>query len=84
MESSQDSCFIGTKRLCNVTPSVILSFCISLIGIIIAFVGILGYPQYSVAAWALLSGIIGFWIPSPAFNNSKVTHIIQQPLQTAV
>jgi len=82
---NKDFCLMGNVRLCNVPPSTVLAFIITLIGLIFAIIGIILLSgPFGIASYSLLTGLIAFWIPSPAFNTGKTLTQLVPTTESAV
>lgn len=86
---NKDYCLCGNIRVCNIPSSTVLAFIITIIGMTFAILGIVFLSgAFGIASYSLLTGLVAFWIPSPAFNTSKtVTQLIpttESSVQNAV
>ena len=69
-------CYCFGKKLINVAPKVILTFIVSILVIIFAFVYM--FVKGDVVIFApIVAGIIGFWLPSPTQSSQSRKDAVQ-------
>jgi 5-bromo-4-chloroindolyl phosphate hydrolysis protein len=69
-------CYCCGKRLINAAPKVVLTFIVSLIVIIFAFVYM--FVKGDVVIFApIVAGVVGFWLPSPVQSSQSRKDALQ-------